>query len=443
MTAYRQHVLAILVHFERSGKRLSTLREAYFSTPQVTLEDRDRQRILALTQEVVRWRGRLDWWLQAALDRPLSRLERELLVLLRIGVYELLMEKSPAPYAVIDQTVTLARQRVGERATGLVNAVLRRLAAAEGEGHQPDFKRPQERAAWLSHPRWLLERWEERYGREAAAELCRMNNRYRPLGLRLNPARMDPERLIVELTRAGIEVERWKDSECFFQVRKGGQKLRRSALFRQGVVSLQDRAAGGVVELLDPQAGETILDVCAAPGTKSLYLAERMRDQGRILASDSVPQRVALARSDRNRHGMRSIHWEVKDATRDEYPPADGILIDAPCTGTGVIGRRPDIRWRREAADLDEMPPIQLAILQHSARFVKPGGRLVYATCSLEPEENWQVIEAFFKLDDRFQIESAAGILPETWIGSRGALETLPSRDEVDGVFAVKLRARE
>ena len=436
----RDHAYAILYTFFRQRKRLKEITDSYFRRR--NLDPALRTHLTAYTREVIRWSGRLDWWIRVALDRPNRRRPLALQVVLRQAVYELYMDATIPDYAVLDEAVKQARKKVGSYAASLVNAVLRKLTQYDPHTPPVSLNTLENRAAWYSFPPWLIRRWEDRYGQDRTAELANYFNHQPPHHLRRNPDRVDEKSLLHVLKGAHIDVERFSDSDRFYRIIKGGQRLLNHSLFKAGAVSLQDRGAGAIVELLAPREGELILDVCAAPGTKSVYLAEYVHDRGRILASDVNPQRVATAQKDMQRHRLTSLEWSCKDATRDSFPLADAILIDAPCTGTGVFGRRPDARWRRQPEDIETMAHLQLKLLTHMQDFVKDGGRLVYSTCSLEPEENWQVVESFNNLNDRFEVDSAVNYVPPPWTDDSGALVTWPPRHGVDGMFAVRLVAR-
>jgi 16S rRNA (cytosine967-C5)-methyltransferase len=436
----RDHAYAILYAFFRQRKRLKEITDSYFKRQ--TLDATLRAHLTAYTREVIRWSGRLDWWIRVALDRPDRRRPLALQVVLRQAVYELLMDTTIPDYAVLDEAVKQARKKVGSYATGLVNAVLRKLTRYDPDIPPGSLDALDNRAAWYSFPPWLFQRWERRYGQEQTAELANYFNRQPPHNLRRNPDRVDEKPFFQSLKADQIEVERFHNSDRFYRIIKGGQRLLNHSLFHEGAVSFQDRGAGAVVELLAPQEGELILDVCAAPGTKSVYLAELIHDRGRVLASDVNPRRVEAAQNDLQRHCHTSVEWSCKDATQDSFPLADAVLIDAPCTGTGVFGRRPDARWRRQPDEIEEMARFQLKLLTHMQTFVKPGGRLVYSTCSLEPEENWQVVETFNNLNERFEVDSAVNYVPPDLTDDSGALMTWPPRHGIDGMFAVRLFAR-
>jgi 16S rRNA (cytosine967-C5)-methyltransferase len=245
--------------------------------------------------------------------------------------------------------------------------------------------------------------------------------------------------ILSQLDKLDIETIQSPESDCFIRVDSGLRNVIKSELFTKGLIHVQDRASGAVVELLDPQPGDIVLDVCAAPGTKSGYIVEKIKNDGKIFASDVSQVRVLIGEK-RSNELKWPIQWKRKDASEDDFPMADRILIDAPCTGTGVMGRRTDIRWRREKEDVESMVTIQKSIIAHMAQFLKPGGVMVYATCSLEMEENWNVVKWFLKLDDNFRIDSGKDLVPNNWLNAQKCLETFPPRDKVDGMFAARIR---
>lgn len=428
--------LLILYDYTHQQKRLSDVRGAFFErhdlSPEIT------GRVTYLTQHITRWQGRLDYWLASVSQRPLKKLQPRLLIILRIATFELLIEQKNASYGIVDSAVNLTGKRVGRHARGFANAVLRRVARIN-PAIAPD--NADDQARWLSLPGWLWQRWVANFGLESARQLAEWQNEFSALTIRRNRRTISPAELLAAAEKQDIALTRLDEQQTFFRVEQGGSRLRNLPEFRLGAFSFQDRAAGAVAELLEVQPQDIILDVCAAPGTKTAYLSELAdhADTGKIYAYDRDPARVQKALADADRHNYRKVIWETADATGAAFPTADAILVDAPCSGTGVIGRRPDIKWRRQPGDIREMAELQLRILQNSARHLKPDGRLVYSTCTLEPEENWQVVEAFLKLAPQFQIDNIDHLIPRNWIDSNNCMSTFPPRDQVDGIFAVRL----
>ncbi len=419
----------------QTGNRLKDCRENFFTRH--SLSSKERTRVMVLTNEIIRWQGRLDYRIIPHLNKPHHRLSDSLKLLLRMGTYELLMDKSIPPYAAISSAVDLTRKTAGNQFTGLINAVLRKLTV-EQEIIPPSPSHLTQYSQWISMPEWLVKRWLDYYGRKKMERLVEYFNSSPSLDLRVNPEKLDRDLFDELLNNNDVELNPYKNSERFYRVLKGGSVIRKHPLFLNGTISFQNRAAGAIVELLNPKPGETVLDVCAAPGTKTVYISELMKGKGRIFASDSVPSRVKLAKEDAARN-QYPIQWEIKDATMDYFPKADKILVDAPCTGTGVIGRKPDIRWRRTKNSINEMANIQSAILNHISSYLRVGGILVYGTCSLESEENWNVVEAFLKLNNKFSVDTGVNTSPSEWYRKKGILETYPPDNRVDGMFAVRL----
>jgi len=433
----RFYVYKILENFQESGKDLKSIRNKYLSKQAGA--QLNHSRILVLTNEIIRWESRLDLWLESALVKPLKNLSPKVKIILRIGVYELLLDEAVPDYAAIASSVNLTRQIMGNRLTGLVNAILRKLSKIDPLNFPGKRGDAHAETKWLSFPHWIIEKWTKQFGKARAVELCNYFNNPASQDIRLNLNKMSTQEFISLMDSAEIKIDPWKNSARFFRLKKGSSKVLALDIFKNGTISLQDRGTGAMVELLDPQPGDTVLDICAAPGTKTAYIAERMEGRGQIYASDINRMRLELGKLDAVRHAS-IIKWSLMDGSKDEFPPAQRILVDAPCTGTGVLGRRPDLRWRRKPNDVREMAIIQTAILNNISRFLKPDGILVYGTCSLENEENWDVVKAFLKLNPQFKVESGQNYIPKLWLGNKGQMITNPVKHNVDGMFAVRFR---
>ena len=431
----RYYAFHILKKYHRSNKRLKTVRNQCFK--KTRLSQTDILRSFVLTNEIVRWQARLDYWISLFLDKPIKKLNPSVNIILRLGFYESIMDDSIPPHAAVHSWVELTKTELGKEFSGLVNALMHKTNEIDPI-HRDDN---QSLTEWYSFPHWLIEKWIDYFGNKKTFQLCEYFNEQSPTDFRLNWISKSKENILRNLEKLKIEIVNSPKSDNFIRVKSGVQHILKSDLFERGLVIVQDRASGAVVELLDPQAGETIIDCCAAPGTKSRYIFEKMKFTGNVYASDLSKKRSKLGKETAKRLTI-PIQWDYKDASADEFPIADRILIDAPCTGTGVIGRRPDIRWRRKKNDAKSMSYIQTAILGHMAQFLKPNGILVYATCSLEMEENWNVVESFLKLNNNFTLESGKNFVPSSWLNHQGCLETFPPRDKVDGMFAARIRKK-
>ncbi|RMF07956.1 MAG: hypothetical protein D6762_06610 [Candidatus Neomarinimicrobiota bacterium] len=402
--------------------------------PLKQLSTRDAGRVRVLVQECIRWQRLFDEYLNRFTGKRRTRISPGLKALTHILFYELLQDSTVPAYAAVHSAVELAKRKISRKAGAFVNALGQSLS-----GSRLDVSPPRELARRESFPDWMVRRWETRWGRERTTRICHNLNRGTGTVLRRNATLISENELLNALPDT-LSLTPLPDSDCFYTSEESPGLWMQTELFRQGALSFQGRGAGAIVEWLDPRPGEIVLDVCAAPGTKSRYMAEKMRNQGIIYASDSSAERLAVARQDETRHPATLIQWAVKDATRDEFPLADAVLIDAPCSGTGIIGRRPDIKWRRSPRELPVFAALQTQMVTHMWSFVKPGGRLLYATCSLEQEENWDVLEASRKLLEHFEIVSPPETFPDSWRREGLALEILPDREPIDGMFGFLLK---
>ena len=398
-----------------------------------------------LTYGVLRWRNRIDWLLERCSERPLASLTATVRNLLRLGAYQLhCMDRIP-PFAAVSETVRLAKQVAHPGVVAYVNAVLRSLARQCATVRLPEAQ--DDLVDYLvitqSHPRWLVERWLKRHGSERTVDMCHADNRQPSLVLRVNRLRTTPERLLASLAAEGCEVKpcRFAPDGIVVTSHPGLHQLRS---YHEGRFMIQDEAAILCGYLLAARPGERVLDACAAPGGKATHAAELMADGGEVLCLDQSRQRLKLVEENAQRLGLRSIHCLVGDAERIEFAePFDRVVVDAPCSGLGVLRRHPDAKWTKSPDLIEAMARKQRAILMNLSRVVKPGGVLVYMTCSTEAEENQRVIRAFVEQHPAFALEPVDSSLPATariFAQERRWLQTWPGGEDLDGFFAARLR---
>ncbi|TXT23333.1 MAG: 16S rRNA (cytosine967-C5)-methyltransferase [Planctomycetota bacterium] len=397
----------------------------------------ERRLATELAFGVVRRKNTLDALLAVAVTRPRENVEPALWMLLRLGAYQLALCDGVADYAATSETVELGRWLGRDDWTGFANGCLRSVARLITEQSidgpspfalpltggryrrlsQPIFADPAEQplsyiSKAFSLPHWLVERWSERFDFD---ELCRLGfwfNTPSPLCLRVNRLRTDRDTLLAKFAEAGITARAgelptsiWLDSPTRIDQMPG---------FSEGEFVVQDESAQQAAEFLAPQPGETVLDLCAAPGTKTTHLAELMRNEGRLIATDSSESRLQLVPQNAERLGLSIIETAVVTLEGTNIPagPFDAILIDAPCSNTGVLGKRPDARWRIQPDDLEELSRIQLLLLLAAADRLKPGGRIVFSTCSIEPDENAAVVEAACHFRPKLKIVEQRELTP-------------------------------
>ena len=404
---------------------------------------RDAALATELVYGTLRWQRYLDWILTPHARRALETLDPRVLAILRMTAYQIVFLQRVPAFAAVSDAVSLARARARPGVAGFVNAVLRsfsRRGAREREPRAPED--PLEALAIrLSFPTWLAARWAARYGADEASALMRAMNERPPLTVRANTLRITPEALAHRLaTEEGLRITVTTYAPEGLVVEHGGAPGSWRA-FADGAFAVQDEASMLIARLLEPRPGDTVVDACAAPGTKTTHLGQLMENRGRLVAFDPQPGRLARVGEAAGRLGVTIVetHEGTVEALAGSLIDAcDGVLVDAPCTNLGVLRRNPDVKWRRAPEDVGVSAARQREILAAAATMVKPGGRLVYATCSLEPEENEDVAAAFAAMRPTFVRDPPpAFALP---LDHDGVLRCRPHRHGTDGFTAVRFR---
>lgn len=401
------------------------------------LDSRDHAWVQELVYGTFRLRGRLDHILEGYVRSGLGALDPVVHDVLRLGTYQLLEMGGVPAYAAVSQSVELARAAGAGRAAGLVNGVLQSVRRGKDRIEFPSLESDPvgHLATWGSHPRWLVERWVSRWGAADAKALVEVNNRRPDLFLR--PVGLDADDAVARLSNAGIDAEIVAGFPDSVRVVSGGGPREALAIV-PGVV--QDPAAAMVVRFADISEGSTVIDLSAAPGGKTVGLAERA---GYVVAADLSVGRLRRVRSNAERAGVIDrVGLVVGDGRFPPFRATDAVLIDAPCAGTGTLRRHPDGRWRITEADIEALTALQRELLIAAVPLVRPGGLLIYSTCSVEPEENEEQIERFLEEHDDFRLLPPPAGLDDTMI-SEGYLALLPQRQGVDGAFAARLERME
>lgn len=404
-----------------------------------------------LVYGVLRHLLRIDFILGRLLSRPLNSLKPPVKNSLRIALYQLLQLPEIPKHAVVNAAVMEIKLTKFSGLAGLVNGVLRNYLRTQNQISLPD--RQADPVGYLtleySHPDWLVERWLDRFGLETTEALLKNNNQQPPLSARINQHLVNCSDFKNQLNRLGIQ---WRPG-CFLEEAITLHNLDGSidelSIFQEGKIFIQDESSMLVAHLLNPRSNEIIIDLCAAPGGKSTHMAELANDQCRIISVDDHPHKINLIRENALRLNLKSIEPVLGDARNifaGDNLAVDGVLVDAPCSGTGVLRRRVDARYRRHLEDIYDLAVLQREILAQAARLVKPGGRLVYSTCTLEPEENQEQIKWFIERYPDFVIESYTGYLPAgleacLWEPkNRQWVTLLPVSEGGDGFFICRLK---
>ncbi len=393
----------------------------------------------------------LDWLVDRFSAIKAKRLELRVLNALRLGLYQIyFLTKVPAS-AAINESVELVKNTTGSGKAGFVNAVLRKAAQEKDSISFPvQFNEPLKHVSInFSHPEWLVRRWIERFGVDSTIELCNANLNPPPKTIRANLLKNTRQGLMDELKKEGFSggPTRFSPSGIFISDAAASKKLNPW----DERFYIQDEASQIVPLLLSLSPGQTILDACAAPGGKAAHIAEIMGDTGIVYALDKREARLKTLKDSLNRLGITIVRPIEADSTmplgfiKGEKRRFDATLVDAPCSGLGVLRRVPDIKMKRKEADLKALSEAQSLILQNISGYVKKAGLLVYSVCSTEPEETIDVVKGFLEKNKMFEIEDARGVLPDECSGlvdERGFLLTLPHKHDMDGFFAARLRCK-
>ncbi|MGQ9561663.1 MAG: 16S rRNA (cytosine(967)-C(5))-methyltransferase RsmB [Candidatus Oleimicrobiaceae bacterium] len=405
------------------------------------LTPRDRALATELVNGTCRWLGTIHWVLDHLFHRGLKSCPSSILPILETGLYQLLTLDRVPDYAAVDQAVELAQAAAGKNWAGLVNGVLRSFIRQRESIPWPSLEADPVKAisARYSHPSWLVRRWLKRYGLEETIRLCQANNTTPSLSIRVNRLRAAPEEVLASLKDAEVELSPYDPN--FLVVRSHQLELRRLDVLREGKCSVQDVSAGLPARLLAASPGSLVLDLCAAPGGKATYVAELTDDQARIIAADISKLRTKLTAENRKRLGLEHLYPVVADGKHPAVREVTYVLLDAPCTGFGVLAKRADLRWQRHESDIPMLVALQRQLLRSAASLVPVGGVLVYATCTIEPEENEQVVEDFLKTNPSFALEHAGDFVPPGLVDEKGYVRT-SYHQGMDGSFAARLVRR-
>ena len=395
-----------------------------------------------LTYGTLRMQGYYDRVIARAAGRPVDRIDPPILDVLRLGAHQLLTTRV-APHAAVNESVKLAHQYGHAGVAKLVNGVLRSLDRRKAELVPPTFEDAPVDAleARYSLPRWLAERWHRDFGAEAEG-LGAWSIKAPHLALRANTLKVTPERLAAALTEAGVAFEPSPVAPEGFRL-QGTVDVPALPGYNEGWWYVQDEGAMAVSRCLAPQPGEVVIDVGAAPGGKTTHLAQLMDNRGEIFAVDAHAGRLRRLEENAERLGVTIAHSTPQDASDlSALPKADRILLDVPCSGLGVLPRKPDVRWRQSPDAIAGLTAVQGQLLDEAAAQLKPGGTIVYSTCTISPEENQAVIRRFLSDHPEFRLGDLSPCLPEAWrpdLEENGMIQMLPPRHGVDGFFIAQL----
>jgi 16S rRNA (cytosine967-C5)-methyltransferase len=434
----RGTAVRILNRVERTDSYLDKVLDAELKGGE--LSDLDKGLLNEIVHGVLRWQNRLDWVLNGFSHGNFAKSEINIKNTLRVALYQVLFLDRVPHSAAVNEGVEFIKRIRGEKPAGLVNAVLRNIIRnIDGIRYpSPEEDPVQHLSVYYSHPHWMVRRWVARFGVEETKRFLIAANERPSLSLRINRLKIEPGRFLGLLEQQGIAYSGSGRIDYFVRV-KALAGIGQMDLFRSGMFTIQDESAALPCLLLAPKPGERVIDLCAAPGGKTTNLAEMMRNEGEVVAVDRHEAKLGLIRASCDRLGLVNVTLREGDAGTLETEPADRVLLDAPCSGLGVLAKKPDIKWKRDVSDILKLTKIQTTLIENAARLVKPNGVLVYSTCTVEPDENEDIVGAFLARHPEFTLEGAEQFVSRDLVNAAGFVETFPHRHGMDGSFAARL----
>ncbi|MGM1050319.1 MAG: 16S rRNA (cytosine(967)-C(5))-methyltransferase RsmB [Bacillota bacterium] len=390
----------------------------------------------------------LDYFLDRFVKKGTAKLQPWVRALLRLSLYQIVYLDRIPEHAVVSEAVNLAKRRGHQGISGMVNGVLRNILRQKDELVVPDNLPAADRISLRhSHPKWLVERWIEQYGEDTAEAICEANNEPPAVSVRVNTTMISRDGMLEEMINSGLEAVPSQLSPYGIIVRSGGN-MAHTDWYRDGMISIQDESSMLVAEAVHPAPGMRVLDCCAAPGGKTAHMGEIMKDEGSVIANDLHSHKQKLISEQAERLGLGSIMTVTGNALdlAKNYEPEsfDRILLDAPCSGLGVIRRKPDLKWVKTPEDIQEIAKLQGELLQSVSGLVRPGGVLVYSTCTIEPGENEGTVAAFLADNPNFEVaDDEAGSMSralKNGLPRGGGVQILPQHFHSDGFYIVRLR---
>lgn len=401
----------------------------------------DKALLYEIVHGVTRWLGRIDWILNGFYKGQFSKCIPNVKNAMRVALYQILFLDKVPDYAAVNEAVDFVKKIQGQKSADLTNAVLRNIIRSKDTIRYPE---PTDDiiayySAFYSHPTWMVKRWVNRYGNTETEKLLIANNNKPLLTLRINKLKTNSDEFKSLLDSVGLKYSDYRYLPEFIRM-TSLSNITDWDYFHKGYFSVQDESTGFPIKLLDAKPGMRVLDLCAAPGGKTAFIAEIMQNTGEIIALDRFESRLKILIKNLDRLHVTNVKTIAVDAN-DFIDPVgfDRILVDAPCSGLGTLTKKPDIKWKRYLGDIRKIVNIQLDLLKKGASFLKVGGILVYSTCTIEPEENDDIVKQFLSENPNFSIVNINEIVPGELINENGFIQILPHVHGMDGSFAAKL----
>jgi 16S rRNA (cytosine967-C5)-methyltransferase len=438
----RGSAVKILNRVERTDAYLDKLLEAELRSEEIN--DLDKSLLTEIVNGVLRWQMKLDWVLNGFFHGNFTKAEVTVKNALRAALYQIMFLDKVPHHAAVNEAVEFVKRIRGEKAANLVNAVLRNIIRNIDGIHYPDvaIDAGQYLAVMYSHPLWVVRRWMNRFGYAETEKLLQSNNERPTLSLRINTAKITVEKFLELLTSQNVVFEKSKYLHNFIKT-SNLSNVSQTELFRHGYFSVQDESAGIACQLLTVKPGDRVIDLCSAPGGKTTFIGEMLHGEGEVIAIDKYSTRLNLVKASCERLGVTNATILAADGIEFTADPADKVLLDTPCSGLGVLSKKPDVKLKRESEDIRDLVVLQKLLIENASKLVKNGGILVYSTCTIEPEENFGIIRSFLEHHPDFAVDSAAQFVHQSLVTLDGYVETLPHKHRMDGSFSVRLKKSE
>jgi 16S rRNA (cytosine967-C5)-methyltransferase len=408
--------------------------------------ERDRRFYTTLVYGTLRHRGLIDWVLAKKVGKKFpGGIHPPIITILRMGVYQILFLSRTPKYAAVDESVKLARKHGHKGTAALVNAVLRATPRGTDSVELPDKEDSPALyiATKYSHPLWLVERWLDAWGLEQTERVCAANNDTAPLTVRANTLRVSNGQLKQRLDAEQVSVRKNTEVPEELEIVSSPGPIKTLVSFREGLFQVQDASSICVSHLLAPKSGETVVDLCAGPGGKTGHLGQLMENRGRIYALDVKPHRISLTRDNCRTLGVtivRCVQCDAREVSELNLPPADRVLVDAPCSGTGTFRRRVDLKWRLSSENVRRLVGLQKELLQAAASILKPGGVLVYSVCSVDQAESDGAICPEYLRSEKLAVDDSCPPWMSRFRTPEGLFRVTPGDMGMDGFFMAKLQ---
>lgn len=442
----RSLAVKILTRVERTDSYLDKLIDYEIRNDQ--LNDYDKSLLNEICHGVIRWMRRLDWFLNGFYRGNWEKCTPEIKNTLRVALYQILFLNKIPDFAAVNEAVEFVKRFSTQKHADVVNGLLRTIIRTKNDLVYPtrEIDEVKYLSIMQSHPNWMIKRWIERFGFDEAALLAESNNKRPILTLRVNTLKTNRDQVLKKFEERSIVFRTCRYIDYFVTLRLMS-KIYLDEDFKNGMYTVQDESAGLPAVLLSPKENDVILDMCAAPGGKSTHMAQLIGNKGKIYSVDKYEAKMKMMKATAERLGITNIEFIQDDATdlQDEKIKDlkfDKILLDAPCSGLGVLSKKPEIRWKREINDILELTVLQKNLLNNAAKYLNTGGAIVYSTCSTETEENMGIVNDFLEKNPDFMIDNASKYVKADLVNAEGCIETFPHKHGIDGSFAARLIRR-